>query len=335
MIDRLEKQLQSALRMEVPSEARDRIRAEVMAVAEPALAELRPVRPASRRRFRLLRTVAIAVAPALLLFAGTALAATGAQPDSWLYPLKQKTEEARVILAYQALDQARVEVGHAGRRLDEIEEMQNRGKPEYVPGLISSYDDHISRAKELISEAAARGEDASEVDNMMAAAIARHDNILQGTLDGMPDNSAETVTPEMGASPTPASSGSPEGGMQGGSSSMDGNQSGQDSGGSSSMGGGTGGQDSWDSDQGGSYDPAPSGGMYDPGPSSGMDSGGASSGGQSGGGSSSMGGGSGGQDSGGSDQGMNYDPMRSGGTYAPGPSSGMGAGGTSSGMQTH
>ncbi|MHB9052864.1 MAG: DUF5667 domain-containing protein [Thermoleophilia bacterium] len=246
--------------------------------------------------------MAIAAASALLLFAGTTLAATGAQPDSWLYPLKQKTEEARVVLAYQGLGRARVEVGCADRRLDEIEEMVSRGKPEYVPGLILSYDDHMSRAKELIYEAAIRGEDTSELDNTMAMTIARHDDILRAVLDGLPDDVAAAVRLELGIV-TPQESVIPAGGTQDGSSS-------------------TGGDSGWQgvpSSNQWTY-PTEGGSTYGPAPSSGMNSGSSSSGGQDSD-SSSTGGNSGWQGGPSSNQ-WTY-PTESGSTYGPAPSSGM------------
>ncbi|MBK5225429.1 MAG: hypothetical protein JJD96_02505 [Thermoleophilia bacterium] len=275
MSNHLEKQLQAALQMEVPADARGRIRAEVMAGAEHTLAEQRFGRSSGRRRIRLLRTVAIAAAFALLLFASTVMAATSAQPDSRLYPLKQKTEEARVVLAYQGLDQAQVEVGHASRRLDEIEQMVRQGKPEYVPGLISNYDQRMSKAKYLINEAAARGEDTSEVDNMMAMTGARHDDILRGIiLDGLPDPVAEAVRQALGISVTPESGGL-GGGMPGGVDSGSGGMPASESDGGMYQPSPPTGMDSGNSGAGQNGMPVSGsdGGMYQPSPPTGMDSG--------------------------------------------------------------
>lgn len=172
--------LRDALAVEVPDQVRRRCRQKVMAGAERILArkQAAPLRPGSRRSL-MLKPVALTAALFTLLFAGTAWAATGANPDDLLYPVKQRLEAARTSIALQNIDQARVQVAHAQTRLDEIENMVNRDRPDYVPGLLADYDRLMASAAEHLQTAAAEGEDTTAVEILASAAGARHDELLR------------------------------------------------------------------------------------------------------------------------------------------------------------
>ncbi|MBI5870324.1 MAG: hypothetical protein HZB44_05110 [Actinobacteria bacterium] len=129
-------------------------------------------------RFRL-RPLALASGLFLLLFAGTALAAGSAEPDSVLYPLKQRMESARTTLAMQDLDQARVEAEHANRRLDELQKMIDEGKGEYTGSLLADYEAHINDASTHAAAAAAVGENTSEVEAFISSVRGRHDEMVK------------------------------------------------------------------------------------------------------------------------------------------------------------
>lgn len=168
-----------------------------------------------------LRPLALASALFLLFFAGTALAASSASPDSLLYPLKEKMEAARTRLAIQELDQARVEAGHANKRLDELEKMIDEGKSEYAGGLLASYERHINDASAHAAAAAAQGEDTSEVDSLIASVRERHSALLVAKgLEEQKDEPGENVESpnsdsmsgdsDSGGSYPPASAGEPD-----------------------------------------------------------------------------------------------------------------------------
>lgn len=144
---------------------------------------------------RLLRPALVAVA-IVIASAGTALAATRAEPDSFLYPLKQRLEGARTSLAAQKLDRATVETGYANRRLDEIIDMVNRDKAGYVPELLSRCDTHLSSAEALVREARAEGEDAERVERveeMIAAARERRGRVLNDIRDRLPEEVRDAI----------------------------------------------------------------------------------------------------------------------------------------------
>lgn len=161
-------------------------------------------------------TKSLAVAGALLaLTGGTAVAATAAGPDSFLYPMKQDLEDVREALATQNLDRAAVEVGRAGKRLDEIQGMVDKGEPQYVPSLLNAYDDHMNQAQTLVAEAAAQGKDTSHVVAMMDATRQRHDAILAALAPKVPDDMRNATTPEEARGGGAQGGGAP-GGHEGG-----------------------------------------------------------------------------------------------------------------------
>lgn len=200
--------LRDALAVEVPGQVRHRCRQKVMAGAERILARKQAgsFKPGARRSL-ILKPVALAAALFTLLSAGTAWAATGADPDGWLYPVKQRLEDARTSIALQNIDQARVQVARAQTRLDEIENMVGRGRPDYVPGLLADYDSLMVAATGHLREAAAEGEATAEVEMLAGATRARYDELLKSLsgpgLDETSDNpGGATATDTTGAAET-------------------------------------------------------------------------------------------------------------------------------------
>lgn len=85
-----------------------------------------------RRRPFLLRPLTMAAALALFLLAGsgfTATAATRSQPDSPLYPLKLRLEDARLWFAFGRGDRLDTRLGRMERRLEEVRWLLEHEKP--------------------------------------------------------------------------------------------------------------------------------------------------------------------------------------------------------------
>ncbi len=164
-----------ALQAEVPTAARERTREKLLAEAR----SLSMQRRSRSSRLAMLRPMALATGLSVLLFAGTAVAASGAGPDSRLYPLKQRLELARTTLAIQNIDQARVENSHANARLDELQKMLDNNRREYIPDLLAGYDKSISGATAHARSAAADGEDTSEIDALIQSSRQRHEEMLR------------------------------------------------------------------------------------------------------------------------------------------------------------
>ncbi len=155
-----------------------------------------------RRAVRRLLWRPAAVAGVLLVAsAGTALAANAAGPDSFLYPLKKDLEQVRGLIAYQPLDRAAVEVGDAGKRLDEIQAMVNKNEPGYVASLLKNYDSEMADAQRLVDQAARQGANTSAVMNMIKITRARHDALLQEIAGKVPARVRAVIENEMGHQP--------------------------------------------------------------------------------------------------------------------------------------
>ncbi|MCL4472731.1 MAG: DUF5667 domain-containing protein [Actinobacteria bacterium] len=147
----------------------------------------------SSSRGRMLRPLAIASGVFVLLFAGSAMAASSAQPDSVFYSLKQGMEEARTELARGNQSQARIENGHANIRLDELQTTIDAGKPDYIPELLGRYEENIDAATGYAAAAAADGEDVSEINGMIQATRMRHAEMVAAMSDDVPAEGAKAL----------------------------------------------------------------------------------------------------------------------------------------------
>lgn len=203
----------TALEVEISPAARAAGRERVMAHGAQILASARAGAGAvtsvngsrsGRRSFfpfprLILRPVALATALMVLLSGGTAMAASGAEPDSFLYPVKRTMEDIRTVVAFQDLDQAWVEAGHADARLDEIEAVVEKDRPEYVPDLLDSYAENYESAIGDVEAAAADGEDTATVLTMIAEVQSRHDRIILAIEDDIPDDVRAEIEVEIKA----------------------------------------------------------------------------------------------------------------------------------------
>ncbi len=187
------------------------VRARIMAAGQarraPAAA---PPSESGRRRFLprlrgalqpLLRPAFMAPALLVLAFSGTAVAASGAYPDSHLYPVKRALEEVRTAVATGDLDEAKVEVGHARARLDELQVMVAEDKTDYVAVTLERYRAHHDRAAAEIEAAAEAGADVSAVAAMLAEVEMRHDQLLSEIADSLPEDVLHEIEDEL---PAPA-----------------------------------------------------------------------------------------------------------------------------------
>lgn len=156
-------------------------------------------RPWTGKRSFLLRPVAIASILIVMLFAGTAVAATTASPDSPLYPIKRGLEEVRTATTLTDLGKVEIEANHANTRLDEIENMIDENKPEYVQDLLLKYDSHIIKAVTIAAGARDGGKDTAEVEATIREVQERHDRLLLGLLERVPEHVQEVTRDAMTA----------------------------------------------------------------------------------------------------------------------------------------
>jgi hypothetical protein len=181
----LEDQLKEALKVDVPPELKLSMRERIMNEARLSQGRKQVV-AAPRRRWHLpflpkpvrLHPVAFASVVFLSVFAGTAAASGSASPDSLLYPVRQKIEDARISLVRSDVDRAQAELELADQRLTEVSDMLREGKDAYVPDLLARYETNMSQAISLRDQAARDDRDVSEIDALAAAIAVRHDEIL-------------------------------------------------------------------------------------------------------------------------------------------------------------
>ncbi len=177
-----------ALRVEAPVLSKEISRQKLMAHAES-------IRP--QRRSRLARIVwrplALTAGLFVLLSAGTAVAASGAAPDSILYPLRERLEDARTTLAMQNADRAQVEVGHANGSLDQLDQMVGENKSDYIARLLSDYDRHLNNAAGFAQAAAANGENTADIEALIQATRDRHDAMIKSLERTAPEEAARTL----------------------------------------------------------------------------------------------------------------------------------------------
>ncbi|MHB1326471.1 MAG: DUF5667 domain-containing protein [Thermoleophilia bacterium] len=150
-----------------------------------------------------LRPIPVA-AVLVLAIMGTAVAATGAKPDDFLYPVKQYMESARTAISWQELDKAELEADFAQRRLDEILLMAKEGKNEYIPELLLDFEKHLNSATRLAEEAAEKGKDTSEVEALIDGVMERYRQVLSEIGDmapGLQRQKIENQGPQPTASP--------------------------------------------------------------------------------------------------------------------------------------
>jgi len=184
----------AALKTGMPDAASAAVREKVMARARrPASTTERSIRSRLFGRQILLRPVALGAGLIFLLSAGTALAATSADPDSFLYPMEQRLEGARTALTFQKLEKARVEIAHANERLDETERMAAVGKPEYIPDLLTKFDAHMGRATVLVNEAGDEGEDTVQVEQMIRSTRERLSKVVADLNGRIPDELRDSI----------------------------------------------------------------------------------------------------------------------------------------------
>lgn len=180
-----------ALAVAVPRDSLATTKAGVMAGAREIAArrqlEQDVVSLKGRRGLFGLKPLAWIAASFLVLSSGTALAASSAGPDSFLYPVRQRLEETRTSLSWDKVGKARHEAAHASERLDEIAAMVDKGKPELVPDLVYRYELHLDAAIGYANEAAAAGEDTDEVYGMIDDLDARFTQLLDEIYDELPE----------------------------------------------------------------------------------------------------------------------------------------------------
>ncbi len=146
-----------ALAIKPRPEFRDRARHQM----RMALQEMEPEK--ERRRFSLFSwqprwaTALIAVLVFLMAGSGTVAAASNSMPDQPLYPVKMATERVRLALTLSPLGKAELYTSLAEKRVTEIINMAEKGKPEQVERTARKLNIHLERIASLTLPAGEEG----------------------------------------------------------------------------------------------------------------------------------------------------------------------------------
>ncbi|MBI4497980.1 MAG: hypothetical protein HY689_08795 [Chloroflexi bacterium] len=116
-----------------------------------------------------------AMAASLALFmgvagVGTVSAARDSLPGDFLYPVKTVAEQAEIALAFSDADRASVYMSLAERRLWELAQVSEIGKPDVASQLAQAYDRHLDEAASSAARAAIEGKSplpASQVESQL------------------------------------------------------------------------------------------------------------------------------------------------------------------------
>lgn len=167
---------------------REALRADLVAVAEapPGLVDRARATWAARTAgLRASTRVAVATmtASSMLGTAGVAVAAQEALPGDLLYGIKGLTEDARLLLAPDALAEARLHLEFAQERMEELEAMAGQLDSDQVAALLAEMDFHSEAGAEALIEGVTSGAiDPDELRDFTARQRGR----LTGVLDELP-----------------------------------------------------------------------------------------------------------------------------------------------------
>ncbi|MDX1511414.1 MAG: DUF5667 domain-containing protein [Nitriliruptorales bacterium] len=143
------------------------LRHRLLTEAIPALVDdrARPVSLRERLATSARTAIATGAAGALVGSTGVVAAAAHSVPGDLLYPVKQATEQVRLLLSPSAASDARLHLQFAGERLDELEEIAGVASRADVGAVLLDLDGHVASA---IATARATG------DGALWEAIALH-----------------------------------------------------------------------------------------------------------------------------------------------------------------
>jgi len=154
-----------------------------------------------RRRFSMIPIIIAIVMAISAMGGGTALAAQGSLPGDVLYPVKLGTEKVGLILADDAAD-AELWLKYAGKRLEEIAALDEKGRPEDIEIAVSGYDEAIAMAMAKLDEVSAEGQEVGNLSELVAETTSSHLLVLDGLADIVAEQAQEAIAQAKEASIT-------------------------------------------------------------------------------------------------------------------------------------
>lgn len=132
---------------------------------------------------------------ALLLVSVPAVAAQtpslpdpGIKPDHPLYWLDRAFESLQMAFTFNDTNRAQLQIEFANERVAEAKAMIEKGKIEYVPTLMTDYQEHIDYARQVSSLA-----QDTELSELVAVATGIHQVILSEILEKVPPQAKSSI----------------------------------------------------------------------------------------------------------------------------------------------
>ncbi len=143
---------------------------------------------------------------AVFLFAGVAQAQTndlpepGMLPDSPFYFFKSWSEAIGTFFTFGDVAKAERFVNLSEKRLAEANALVEKGKPEVAEKAVLRYQDQLGKGLTKAAEAKAKGHDVDEVLARVSEATLKHQEVLAGVYEKVPEQAKEAIQRAMEAS---------------------------------------------------------------------------------------------------------------------------------------
>lgn len=142
---------------------------------------------------------------AIFLFAGVVQAQTNdlpepeLLPDSPFYFVKSWSEGIGTFFTFGDVSKAERFLNLSEKRLAEADALVAKGKPEVAEGAIERYQEHLDRALSKAKEAKTKGLDTDEVLAKVAEATLKHQVVLAGVYEKVPEQAKPAIERAMQA----------------------------------------------------------------------------------------------------------------------------------------
>jgi hypothetical protein len=128
----------------------------------------------------------------VLAGSGTVAASSDSLPGDTLYPVKTATERVQMFFAFSDVAKAKLQAKFAGRRVQEMARLAERGDIERLEGLAVRFKEHLARIEGLSDQiVAADSQNAAkiaELEEILNRNMARDDAVLEAAYSEAPSS---------------------------------------------------------------------------------------------------------------------------------------------------
>lgn len=124
----------------------------------------------------------------------------GILPDSPFYFLKNWKEQIQTFFTFGAENKAKQFLHLADVRLAEYKKMIEKGKTEIAQKTLEKYEKQLNRALEIADETKGKGKDVETLKEAIGEKILKHQKVLEGVLEKVPEQAKEGIEKAIEAS---------------------------------------------------------------------------------------------------------------------------------------